>query len=275
MDTTSVIITIISILITVVSIFLVIYDKTGSINEIRERWKLRHLRKIFNFKNGEKVIVVCSELPVEDGGQQILEKREYIYYRKYGDLDALFECLLSMIKNFPKVNFEIRTSSENITNLDAHIIVIGGPDYNMQAKNIIKDRDSSTRFDYSEIDDEIVIIDRNDKNKTPYYFPTKSECEAEDEDYGYIEKIPNPNLECKSKSIFLFGGCHTIGVTGAVKYFSVFSNGTFNISKIVLNRARSIVKDKSIDKNKFALLFRVKRIGTNIDIPRLVKDDKT
>ena len=58
--------------------------------ELRNYWRTRHLRKVWGIKNGDQVIVVCSELDEPEARQQV-EPREFIYSYKYGDLDAYIE----------------------------------------------------------------------------------------------------------------------------------------------------------------------------------------
>jgi hypothetical protein len=249
----------ISTIITIISIIVTTVSLTYPIRDSIKQWQLRHLRKIFGIKNGEKVLVVCSEL-TNPKKRQMIEEREFIYLMKYGDIDAWVEYLLSMMKIFPKVSFETSSSGESLNNklfLEEHIAIIGGPDYNKLAKHFIDK--GITRFIYKEIGEEIVIHDK--KTKKDYYYTTL------DKDFGYIEKIPNPYN--RSKYIFLFGGCHTIGVTSAVKFFSAFSNGKSSVSNVALDNAKRIVKADEIDINNFALLINATKIGATISYPCL------
>ena len=243
--------------VTIISIIVTLFSLTYPIRNLANKWKLRYLRKIFGIKDGEKVLVVCSEL-LNPEERQMVEEREYIYLMKYGDVDAWFEYLLSMVKIFPKVNFETSSCGESLKNklsLEEHIALIGGPDYNKLTEHFINK--GITRFIYKEIGDEIVIHDK--KTKKDYYYTTL------DKDFGYIEKIPNPYN--KSKYVFIFGGCHTVGVTSAVKFFSAFSNGKSSVSNVALDNAKKIIKDKKIDNEKFALLIDATKVGSTISYP--------
>jgi hypothetical protein len=230
---------------------------TFPLKSILSEIKIRHIRKIFGFKNGDTVILVCSELP-KPMARQMVEKREFIYLMKYGDIDAWVEYLLSMMRTFPKVNFIVQSSGEALTNklnLDTHIALIGGPDYNKLTEYFINKK--MTRFSYTEIDGEIVLVDGvTGKN---YFYTTI------DKDYGYIEKFPNPHN--RNMSVFIFGGCHTVGVTSAVKFFSSFSNGNSKVSSVALKNAEKFIKNKKIDIGKFALLINAAKIGSTISYP--------
>ena len=80
-----------------------------------------------------------------------------------------------------------------------------------------------------------------------------------------MEKFPNPYNQ--RKNIFIFGGCHTVGVTTAVNFFSVFSNGKSAISDVALRNAEKINKSNKFDKRKFALLIDANKIGSTISYP--------
>jgi len=246
-----------SLFITAISIFITSISLLFPIKSIFSELKVRHIRKIFGFKNGDTVILVCSELP-KPLNRQLVEKREFIYLMKYGDLDAWVEYLLSMIRTFPRVNFEVQSSGEaliNKLNLDTHIALIGGPDYNKLTEYFIDNK--MTRFSYAEINGEITLVDKITKKN---YFYTTLE-----KDYGYIEKFSNPYN--RSKWVFIFGGCHTIGVTSAVKFFSAFSNGKSKISNVALKNAESVIKNKNINIANFALLINAAKIGSTISYP--------
>jgi len=250
---TELIFLIISVITTATTIISQIYP----IRNIIYQYKIRHIRKIFGYKNGDEVLLVCSELynPTE---RQIVEDREFIYLMKYGDIDAWVEFMLSMVKAFPKVDFKICSSGEALTNrsyLEGNIALIGGPDYNKLTEYFITS--GKTRFKYGDKDGEITLVDRRTNEE---YFYTNL-----DNDFGHIEKFPNPYN--KEKSVVMFGGCHTVGVTAAVKFFSVFSNGKSTISNVALTNAKRIIGNKGVDDSEFVLLIRANKIGATICYP--------
>jgi len=60
-------------------------------------WRTRHLRKVWGIKNRDYVIVVCSELDDPEEKQNV-EPREFIYNLKYGDVDAYFEVIITLLR---------------------------------------------------------------------------------------------------------------------------------------------------------------------------------
>lgn len=244
-------------IVTVLSIVFSLIGVIYSVKELAKYWNLRNIRKVLGIKPGDDVLIVCSELPnpIE---RQMVEPREYIYLMKYGDLDAWVEYLLSMVKMFPRVNLHIKSSGEALQNpmdLEGHISLIGGPDYNKMTEHFITQ--GLTRMDYTEVDGEIVI---RDKVTSELYF-----YKTIDKDFGYIEKIPNPYNP--KKFVILFGGCHTVGVTSAVKFISAYSNGKSQVSEIALNNAQLIVKEKKLDLSKFVMLINSTKVGATISYP--------
>lgn len=247
---------------TIVMFISVIFSLVGvtySAIEIARYWHLRNIRKILGIRPGDDVLIVCSELP-DPIDRQMVEPREYIYLMKYGDLDAWVEYLLSMVKMFPKVHLHIKSSGEALQNpmdLEGHISLIGGPDYNKMTDHFISK--GLTRMEYIDVDGEIAIYDK--KTKETYYYQTI------DKDFGYIEKIPNPYNS--KKSILLFGGCHTVGVTGAVRFISAFSNGKSKVSDIALNNAKLLIKQNKIDLERFVILINATKVGATISYPTI------
>lgn len=266
-----------------VNLYAIILTIIGSfiyIRKIPHLWKTRYLRRVWGIKDGEKVTIVCSELD-DPEKRQNLEEREYIYSLKYGDLDAYIEVLVTLLSLYPSLKLRVISVGEiNHTkqDLSTHIVVVGGPDYNELTKKILKT--DKTRFNYKspylEISsetypDEIVIFDK---------ITNKEYCSlTDDEDFGYFEQLPNPyNPENK---VILLGGCHTIGVTGAVKAFSSGISDDGKISKIVLRNSKNIWKwfprkwkylpRKFRTTQHYSVLLQVHKIGQNISIPE-VKD---
>lgn len=236
-----------------------------STKKLARMWSTRHLRKVWGIKNGEYVIVVCSELD-DAHERQNLEPREFIYNLKYGDVDAYFEVIITLLRLYPNIKLRIMSAGEvENTRIDLaqHLVLIGGPDYNSLTEKILKK--NITKYDYkspfvaekSEANPEEIVV--WDKICQVEY------CELEEEkDYGYIEKIINPNNP--DSNILLFGGCHTIGVTGAVKAFSMADSEHGEIPKIVLKNAKIVAK-KIKKRTNFSVLLSAERVGQTINTP--------
>lgn len=244
-----------------------------STRRLQHAWRTRHLRKVWGIRDGDRVIVVCSELDDPEVRQNV-EPREFIYNLKYGDVDAYFEVVVSLLRLYPSIKLRVMSAGEaETTRLDLarHLIVIGGPDYNTLAKRILSW--NLTQFEYRGPDcptqsqpnpKEIVIYDKRGDRE---YCHTSDTC-----DFGYFERIPNRhNPESR---IILIGGCHTIGVTGAVKAFSMTDSEDGEIPHRVLRNA-SLVANTIRKAKAFSVVVEAERIGQTVSMPVVKKSDIT
>src|ERR1017187_1078189 len=134
-----------------IKIYAVVLSLIGIVlskRKILHYWRTRHLQKVWGIKNGDNVIVVCSELDEPEQRQKVVD-REFIYNLKYGDVDAYFEVVVTLLKLYPKIKLRILSSGEAETtpmDFSQHIILIGGPDYNAITEKILKKK--ITQIDY-------------------------------------------------------------------------------------------------------------------------------
>jgi hypothetical protein len=246
-----------------------IFGVLMSTKRLGRLWKTRYLRKVWGIRDRDYVIVVCSELD-ETEKRQNVEPREFIYSLKYGDVDAYFEVVVTLLRLFPNIKLRIMSSGEaESTRIDLarHLILVGGPDYNAITSRILKKE--VTQYQYrspfvvrqsEHFPGEIVLYDSACDREF---------CEFTDEkDYGYFERIHNPNNP--EMNVILLGGCHTIGVTGAVKAFSMAVSEQGEIPSIVLTNAKKVAK-RITSKSEFSVLFSVERVGQTISVP-IVED---
>jgi hypothetical protein len=258
------------------AVYAVLLSVIGAVQATKKLWTLwrtRHLRHVWGIRNGDKVVVVCSELD-DPASRQYVEPREFIYSLKYGDVDAYFETLVTLLRLFPAIRMRVMSAGElESTRLDlsGHIVVIGGPDYNALAARILAWK--MTEFDYRSPDlatvsekhpEEIVLCQKSTGREYCYKDDTR--------DFGYFERIPNPH-SAKSH-IVLIGGCHTIGVAGAAKAFSLADFEDGQTSASVLQNAAII--DKRVGRAKsFAVLLEAERIGQTISVPLVRREHIT
>ncbi len=258
----------------IVSAYAVVLSLSSAIGasfRLKRFFKYRKLRKFWKYKDGETVIIVCSEGD-DPENRQWPEEREFIYLLKYGDVDAFFELAVTLIRIYPNIDLKFLSSGEAMSSkLDftENMIFIGGPDYNLMTKRILEM--GATRFTYRspyfgdkslDAPNEITIYDKfNDKE----YYDSNKEI-----DYGYIERIISPNDQ--KKSILIFGGCHTIGVTAGIRMFSLLGDGRARINPTVKKNAKLFCK-KKLHKTLPCILFRAQKVGASILSPSLKQSD--
>lgn len=255
------------------AVILSVVGVVASTRKLRHLWRTRHLRQIWGIKDGDAVTIVCSEL--EDPAKlQYYEPREFIYSRKYGDVDAYFEVVITLLRLYPAIRLRIMSAGEvenTRMDLSAHLILIGGPDYNLLASRVLEW--GSTQFVYrspyvacrsTQYPDEIVVCDVVSGKEYCHQVATR--------DFGYFERIVNRNN--LDSHVILVGGCHTIGVTGAVKAFSMAESEQGEISLGVVRNAALVAK--KIGKSKrFSVLVSVEQIGQTIITPIVEDGDVT
>jgi hypothetical protein len=234
-------------------------------------FRFRLVTRFFKFPRTGRVIVVCSELD-DPANRQWVEGSEFIYLMKYGDMDALFEICMLLREVYPNLRLEIMSSREILnTQMDFNgdFIVIGGPDYNDFAKRIIESEKSIMRYDVPDWDDE------NSCNEQIKLFDTHTKtnwtCAGnKNKDYGYIEVMENPFHD--GSRVFIFGGCHTLGVTGASRLFKLKNGSSQGLESTAKANLKKLIELKKKNKH-FGAVFPVHLIGSTVGIP-VLKDGK-
>lgn len=230
------------------------------------RSKTRHLRKIWGIKDREDVILVCSELDNPEIEQIVCG--EFIYNRKYGDLDAYFEVVYTLLRLYPNLKLRILSCGEVVKiklEYDKTIILIGGPDYNSITEELL----SYSQFEYRSPDwvksiehpDEIVLFHKETQKEFCGNISKK--------DFGYFERIINPHN--RKKFVIIVGGCHTIGVTGAIKAFSLVPNEQGEIKNYVLSNSKKVA-GKISKKSEFAVTVNAEKANQTIHTPEVTDD---
>lgn len=242
----------------------------SSIKALIRFYKTRHLRKVWGIKDGDYVIVVCSELEGPEERQYVIED-EFIYLLKYGDVDAYFEVVVTLLRLFPNIKLTVKSSGEveqTRIDFDRHLILIGGPDFNKMTERIINK--GITQYHYKGPDMEVQSEDYPEKIVLYDRLNEKDYCgKTAENDLGYFERINNPDNP--EKRIILIGGCHTTGVFGAAKAFSMAESEQGEIPPIILANAKKVGK-KISSKSEFSVLVPVERVAQTIIVP-IVRDN--
>lgn len=251
----------------VYTVVLSIVGIVAASRQLMRHWRYRHIKKIWGLKDGDKVLLVCSELD-EPEKRQLVEPREFIYLMKYGDVDAWVETVFSLLRVYPNIEFWLISAGELTqarVDLDHHIILIGGPDYNSLTERLLRNGQSRIRYrspfmteKCRSAPEQIGIVDQ----------VSDQEFVGADlsEDYGYFERIKNPYDS--TKFVILIGGCHTVGVTGAAKMFSAFSDGRPDLLAPVRENARVVAKEISTS-DCFSIVCKVDKVGATIATPTI------
>jgi hypothetical protein len=183
-----------------------------------------------------KTIIVPSKLPTTN---EPTEFEDYIYIRKYGDLDALFLVEQTLLRLYPKMEIEI-SPAENLTSLpngweDSNLIIIGGSDFNPIGKFF--GHLCPFEYCYGSGKNDVWLLHKGTKKEyVPKIFDTDKDFLADD--YGFFLKRKSlKNGGCK---LIMIGGAHTWGVYGAAMLFSCTSlqssTGGYKNSKLMVTK---------------------------------------
>lgn len=229
-------------------------------------FRYRLARSFFGFRNGQRVLIVCSELDDAETRQWV-EPDEFIYMLKYGDLDALFGLVWLIREIYPRCRLEVLSSKEaqsgNI-DYDRDVILIGGPDYNKVCEHMLKE--SSALLGYVEMPCEGAEprIGLSALGREPWYGGETHN------DFGYIEVGENPFA--KGRRAFFFGGCHTIGVTASTKVLQLNNDLGGGLTPTARDNLVRIRRFRRF-RNRFCVVFRAALVGATIPGPSVANAD--
>ena len=174
---------------------------------------------LWGLSPNSRTIIVPSKLPTTN---EPTEFEDYIYIRKYGDLDALFLVEQTLLRLYPKMEIEI-SPAENLSSLpngweDSNLILIGGPDFNPIGK-FFGDL-CPFEYHYGPGKNDVWLLHKNTKKEfIPKIFDKDEDFLAED--YGFFLK--RKSLKNGGRKLIMIGGAHTWGVYGAAMLFSCTS----------------------------------------------------
>jgi len=183
---------------------------------------------------------------------------------KYGDLDALFEMVSTIREVYPRCRLRVVSSREAVAgniDLGCDLILIGGPDYNETCANLMREAGANLGYAELDCDREQSPIALSHTEKQQHWRVTHKA-----EDYGYIEVVDHPFA--KNSRVFFFGGCHTIGVTGAVKALQLKRDEESGLTPQTAANVRRLLKFARF-RRRFAAVFRVTLMGATIPPPSL------
>ena len=262
----------------VISMILGIKELVEKIKRKKFERKYKYLIKLFaGIKNKDKITIICSELEEADRLKYDPSKfpREFYYHHRFGDIDAYIETLATISTLFPKSELKLMSSEDAQSERSSgfkknHLILVGGGDFNKTASQFLNSK--NTQIGYREPlpeecgvseDKEEIILYNKKKPSEKYWIDTQEwkdtkEQQGEWVDYGYFEKIVNP--ENPKKVAILIGGCHSLGVTSAIKAFSLYNqdetreqmeeNSKYVVEELQ-RQQRLLPKDKNIFREIF------------------------
>lgn len=214
----------------------------GAADSVREFWRLRP---------GTRVDVVCSEIPEsERPGYASPSDRNYLRYAKFADLDTLIFTRTRLAQLTSSLVVRDFAPSEHYDTHSDLLIVIGGPPWNAKYREFL----SQLPFYFAPHplgeDDPLVVPDLDDLTLAPRWTARHELIE----DLAVFVR-----LTLQGTTVFLLGGCLTLGVLGAARCLLDIERGPAN--------ARYLTD--LLGEDDFVLITEARRVGGITDVADL------
>ncbi|MDR7171770.1 hypothetical protein J2W56_005531 [Nocardia kruczakiae] len=209
------------------------------------------LRRFWRLLPEAHIDLVCSEIPSEERPDYASPAdRNYLRYAKFADLDTLFFVRTRLAQLAPTVLVRDFAPSEHYdTHADA-LVVIGGPPWNAKYREFLPQL--PFRFEPHPLgqDDPLVVPQLDNLTLSPRWTAHNELIE---------DIVVFTRLTLQSTTVFLLGGCLTLGVLGAARCLLDAKNGSANISYI----------GDLVGEDDFVLITEARRVGGITDVADL------
>ncbi|WP_329243037.1 hypothetical protein OG417_45195 [Actinoallomurus sp. NBC_01490] len=205
-------------------------------------WQER-LRRFWRLSPTTGVDIVCSEIP-EDERPYFASPadRNYLRYAKFADLDSLIFVKTHLIKIAPDVTVRDFSPSEYYDTDAERLIVIGGPPWNAKYREFLPQL--PYYFEPHPLgEDDPIVLPQLDVAIAPRWTAQQELLQ----DLAVFTRL----TLAQGTTVFLLGGCLTLGVLGAAKCFLQGAQGARNAARI----------DELVGDRDFALITETRRIG--------------
>jgi hypothetical protein len=200
------------------------------------------------------VDIVCSEIPEEERPEFASPRdRNYLRYAKFADLDSLIYVQARLLQALPTVSIRDFSPSEYYDAGTDALVVIGGPPWNAKFREFLPQLPFFFEPHPLGEDDPLVVPSLGNRKLGPLWTP-RSELLSD------IAVFVRLTLS-QGTTVFLLGGCLTLGVLGAAKCFLQGERGAAN--------ARYITD--LVDERDFVLVTEAARLGGITDVIDLVR----
>lgn len=212
------------------------------------------LARFWRLSPGSTVDVVCSEIPEEERPEFASPSdRNYLRYAKFADLDSLVYVRTRVLQALPTVSIRDFSPSEYYDAGTDALVVIGGPPWNAKFREFQPQLPFFFEPHPLGEDDPLVVPLLGDRKLGPLWTP-RSELLSD------IAVFVRLTLS-QGTTVFLLGGCLTLGVLAAAKCFLQGERGAAN--------ARYITD--LVDERDFVLITEAARLGGITDVADLAR----
>lgn len=209
------------------------------------------VHRFLGLDRGASVDIVCSEIPPAERPEYASpEDRNYLRYAKFADLDTLIFVRSRLAQLAPDAVVRDFAPSEYYGTGANVLVIIGGPPWNAKFREFLPQLPFHFAPHPLGEDDPIVVPQLDDLTMAPHWTPNGELIE----DLAVLTRIT-----LQSTTIFLLGGCLTLGVLGAARCLLDANQGISNADYVTTQ----------ISDDDFVLVTETRRVGGITDIANL------
>lgn len=210
------------------------------------------LRRFWRLSPHARVDIVCSEIP-EDERPSFASPRDrnYLRYSKFADLDTLIYVRGRLTQTLSDIHVRDFAPSEYYGTDANSLIVIGGPPWNAKCREFLPQLPYHFAPHPLGEDDPLVLPQLDNLTIGPRW-TERSELLA---DLAVFTRL----TLAEDTTVFLLGGCVTLGVLGAGRCFLQGEHGAANVDYI----------SDLVGESDFVLVTEARRVGGITDVADL------
>lgn len=210
------------------------------------------LREFWRLSNGSRVDIVCSEIPENELPEYASPAdRNYLRYAKFADLDTLIYLRTRFAQLAPTVTIRDFAPSEYYDTQADVVAVVGGPPWNAKYREFLPQLPFYFEPHPLGEDDPLVVPGLNGLTLGPRW----TEREELLEDVAVFTRL----TLAQGTTVFLLGGCLTLGVLGAARCLLEAERGARSVDYVT----------EQVGDADFVLVTEARRIGGITDVADL------
>jgi hypothetical protein len=210
------------------------------------------LRTFWRLSSGSRVDIVCSEIPENELPEYASPTdRNYLRYAKFADLDTLIYLRTRFAQLAPTVTVRDFAPSEYYDTQADVLVVVGGPPWNAKYREFLPQLPFYFEPHPLGEDDPLVVPDLNGLTLGPRW----TERQELLEDLAVFTRL----TLAQGTTVFLLGGCLTLGVLGAAHSLLEAQRGARSIRYVT----------EQVGDDDFVLITEARRVGGITDVADL------
>ncbi len=212
------------------------------------------LRQFWKLSRYGRIDIVCSEIPESERARFASPRhRNYVRYAKFADLDALIYVRGRIMQTVPDIHIRDFTPSEYHGGDTTTLVVIGGSPWNPTYRDFLSQLPYHFAANLAGQDEPIVVPMLDNLTIGPRW-AERGDLLA---DLAVITRL----TLAQDSTVFLLGGCLTLGVLGAARCFLQCERGAANVDYVT----------KLAGDADFVLVTEARRVGGITHVADLAK----